>query len=142
MEDSVKIRLTSLFVDDQAKALDFYTNVMGFVLKRDLPAGEARWLTVVSPDEPDGVELVLEPRNNPAATTFALGLRELHDHGIPWTIFYVDDVQQEFERLKAKGVVFTVEPVDIGPATIAIFDDTCGNLIQIFKPKTAPSGAS
>ena len=129
----MKVRLTSVLVEDQGKALEFYTSVLGFVPKRDLPAGEARWLTVASPEEPDGVEIVLEPRSNPAAATFIQGLRELHDHGIPWTAFLVDDIQKEFRRLKDRGVVFTMEPTAMGPVTIAIFDDTCGNLIQIFQ---------
>lgn len=131
----MKIKLASVTVEDQAKALDFYTRVLGFVLKRDLPAGEARWITIVSPEEPECVELVLEPRSNPAAATFTAGVRELHDHGIPWTAFNVDDIQKEYERLKDLGVVFTMAPTDIGPATIAVFDDTCGNLIQIVALK-------
>ena len=131
----MRVRLISVLVDDQAKGLKFYTETLGFVLKRDFPAGEARWITVVSPEEPEGVEISLEPRSNPAVPIFTQGLSELHDKGIPWTAFVVDDVAAEHKRLRDAGVTFTLEPVDIGPATMAIFDDTCGNLIQIVKPK-------
>ncbi len=124
----MRIELTSIHVDDQAKALAFYTDVLGFVKKTDIPVGEFRWLTVVSPEAPDGVELVLEPNDNPAAQAYQQALVE---QGIPCAAFAVDDTQAEYERLKGLGVVFTVEPMQAGPATIAIFDDTCGNLIQI-----------
>jgi catechol 2,3-dioxygenase-like lactoylglutathione lyase family enzyme len=132
-EDSriaMKIKLSSVYVDDQDKALKFYTEVLGFVKKRDIPVGEAKWLTVVSPEEPDGTELLLEPGDNPATRTFK---KALFEQGIPLTAFAVDDVQKEFERMKTLGVVFKVNPTDAGPATIAVFDDTCGNLIQIYQ---------
>jgi catechol 2,3-dioxygenase-like lactoylglutathione lyase family enzyme len=127
-----KINLTSVLVDDQDKALRFYTEVLGFVKKTDVPAGGARWLTVVSPDEPDGTELLLEPDEHPAAKPYK---RALVDDGIPFTSFAVDDVNAEHERLRALGVRFTQEPFDAGPVTMAVFDDTCGNLIQIAAVK-------
>ncbi len=122
------INLASLFVDDQAKALRFYTEVLGFVKKHDIPLGEHSWLTVVSPEHPDGVELVLEPAAHPAVGPFRAALVE---DGIPFTSFAVDDVHKEYERLRALGVVFTQEPTEMGPVTVATFDDTCGNLIQL-----------
>jgi len=124
----MRINLTSVLVDDQAKALRFYTDVLGFVKKTDIPLGEARWLTVVSPEQPEGPELVLEPDGHPAARPFKQALVE---DGIPFTSFAVDDVHKEFERLQGLGVRFTQEPVQAGPVTTAVFDDTCGNLIQI-----------
>jgi catechol 2,3-dioxygenase-like lactoylglutathione lyase family enzyme len=124
----MRINLTSVLVDDQAKALHFYTDVLGFVKKNDVPLGEARWLTVVSPQQPDGPELLLEPDEHPAAKPFKQALVE---DGIPFTSFAVDDVHKEFERLHGLGVRFTQEPVQAGPMTTAVFDDTCGNLIQI-----------
>lgn len=124
----MKIHLTSVMVDDQEKALRFYTDVLGFVKKSDIPMGEARWLTVVSPEDPGGTELVLEPSGHPAAKPFK---EALVADGIPFTSFAVDDVKAEYERLRALGVHFTQEPVDMGPVTSAVFDDTCGNLIQI-----------
>ena len=124
----MKIMLTSVMVDDQAKALAFYTDVLGFQVKHDVPLGDHRWLTVVSPEAPDGVELVLEPDEHPAARPFKAALVE---DGIPYTMFGVDDVQAEFERLQNAGVKFTQPPVNMGPVTTAVFDDTCGNLIQI-----------
>jgi catechol 2,3-dioxygenase-like lactoylglutathione lyase family enzyme len=124
----MRINLTSVLVDDQAKALQFYTDVLGFVKKTDIPLGEARWLTVVSPQQPEGPELLLEPDGHPAAKPFKQALVE---DGIPFTSFAVDDVHKEFERLHGLGVRFTQEPVQAGPATTAVFDDTCGNLIQI-----------
>jgi catechol 2,3-dioxygenase-like lactoylglutathione lyase family enzyme len=124
----MRINLTSVLVDDQAKALSFYTEVLGFVKKSDIPLGEARWLTVVSPDDPDGTELLLEPDGHPAAKPFK---EALVDDGIPFTSFAVDDVGKEAERLRAAGVRFTQEPLEMGPVTTAVFDDTCGNLIQI-----------
>ncbi len=124
----MKIKLTSVFVDDQDKALKFYTEVLGFVKKQDFPVGQFKWLTVVSPEEPEGVELLLEPSENPATKTFKKALVE---QGIAATTFFVDDIQKEYERMKELGVVFTLEPTNIGPATIAVFDDTCGNLIQL-----------
>jgi catechol 2,3-dioxygenase-like lactoylglutathione lyase family enzyme len=124
----LRITLTSVLVDDQDKALHFYTNVLGFLKKTEIPLGEHRWLTVVSPDEPDGTELVLEPGGHPAAKPFKAAL---FSDGIPFTSFAVHDVHQEFERLRALGVEFTQEPAKMGPVTTAVFDDTCGNLIQI-----------
>ena len=124
----MKIVTTSVLVDDQAKALAFYTDVLGFVKKTDVPAGDDRWLTVVSPDAPDGVELLLEPDAHPAAKPFKDALVA---DGLPFTSFAVDDVQAEFDRLSALGVTFTQPPTVMGPVTTAVFDDTCGNLIQI-----------
>ena len=124
----IKINITSVYVDDQAKALAFYTDKLGFIKKTDVPAGEFRWLTVASPAEPDGVELLLEPSEHPAAGTFK---NALVADGIPFTQFAVDDVQAEFERLRDLGVRFTQEPLEMGPVTMAVLDDTCGNLIQI-----------
>src|SRR6266508_3806690 len=127
-ESDVKIVVTSVLVDDQEKALHFYTEVLGFQKKQDIPMGDARWLTVVSRQDPNGVELLLEPDSHPAAGPFKAALVE---DGIPFTSFGVDDVRAEFERLKGRGVVFTQEPAAMGPVTTAVFDDTCGNLIQI-----------
>lgn len=124
----MKITLTSVLVDDQAKALAFYTDVLGFQKKTDMPLGEHRWLTVVSPDAPDGVELLLEPDEHPAAKPFKAALVE---DGIPFTSFAVEDLHQEYERLQGLGVRFTQDPTAIGPVTTAVLDDTCGNLIQI-----------
>lgn len=130
----MKITLTSVLVDDQAKALAFYTDTLGFRPKNDIPLGEHRWLTVVSADAPDGVELVLEPDEHPAAKVFKAALVE---DGIPFTAFAVDDAQQEFERLRDMGVRFTQEPTPMGPVVTAVLDDTCGNLIQIVSPVNA-----
>jgi catechol 2,3-dioxygenase-like lactoylglutathione lyase family enzyme len=124
----VRITLTSVFVDDQEKALRFYTDVLGFLPKNDIPMGEHRWLTVVSPEQPDGVELVLEPDEHPAAQTYKQGLVA---DGIPYNSFAVPDVQAEFDRLTALGVRFTQPPTQMGPVTTAVLDDTCGNLLQI-----------
>jgi catechol 2,3-dioxygenase-like lactoylglutathione lyase family enzyme len=124
----LKLVITSVFVDDQENALRFYTDVLGFTKKTDIPMGEFRWLTVVSPDDPDGVELLLEPDHHPAVVPFK---RALVEDGIPFTSFGVADVQVEFNRLRAAGVQFTQPPVALGPVTTAVFDDTCGNLIQI-----------
>ena len=124
----MKIVVTSVLVDDQDKALRFYTDVLGFVKKEDVPLGDARWLTVVSPQDRDGTELLLEPDQHPAARPFKAALVE---DGIPYTSFGVDDVRAEFERMRDLGVQFTQEPLDLGPVTTAVFDDTCGNLIQI-----------
>jgi catechol 2,3-dioxygenase-like lactoylglutathione lyase family enzyme len=124
----VRINLASVLVDDQDKALRFYTEVLGFVKKTEIPLGEHRWLTVVSPEDPDGVELVLEPSDHPAVGPFKDALVA---DGIPFTSFAVDDVQKEFERLTARGVRFTQQPTAMGPVTTAVLDDTCGNLIQI-----------
>jgi len=124
----MRITLTSVLVDDQSKALRFYTDVLGFVKKTEIPMGEHAWLTVVSPDDPDGTELVLEPSDHPAVPPFKAAL--VHD-GIPFTSFAVDDVAGEYERLAGLGVQFTQPPTEMGPVTTAVFDDTCGNLIQI-----------
>ncbi len=128
----MRIKLASIFVKDQEKALQFYTETLGFVKKSDVPAGEYRWLTIVSPEEPDGAELVLEPDNNPAGRAFQAAI---FSQGIPATMFFVDDVQKEYDRLKKMGVVFKSSPAQVGPATIAVFEDTCGNLIQISQVK-------
>jgi len=124
----MKIFITSVFVNDQAKALKFYTEVLGFMKKNDVTAGAYRWLTVVSPEGPGDMELLLEPNIHPAAMTFQKAIR---DAGIPATLFKVEDVQKEFERLKNLGVTFTMPPTRTGPALTATFDDTCGNLISI-----------
>ncbi|OLF10770.1 VOC family protein [Actinophytocola xanthii] len=124
----IRINVTSVFVDDQAKALAFYTEKLGFTKKTDVPAGGARWLTVVSPAEPDGVELLLEPDGHPAAGPFK---KALVADGIPFTQFAVDDVYAEVGRLKGLGVEFTQEATDLGPVVTAVLDDTCGNLIQL-----------
>jgi catechol 2,3-dioxygenase-like lactoylglutathione lyase family enzyme len=118
----------SIMVDDQAKALRFYTEVLGFVKKNEIPFGEHSWLTVVSPDDPDGTELSLEPDEHPAARPFKQALVE---DGIPFTSFAVKDVAVEHQRLVDRGVRFTQLPTDMGPVTTAVFDDTCGNLVQI-----------
>ena len=123
-----RIYITSVLVDDQEKALRFYTEILGFVKKTDVPVGEARWLTVVSPDEPDGVELLLEPDGHPAVRPFK---QALQTDGIPFTSFATPDVHRECERLKSLGVRFTQDPLEMGPVTTAVFDDTCGNLIQL-----------
>ena len=128
----MKINLTSVLVDDQDKALRFYTEKLGFVKKTEVPAGEFRWLTVVSAEEPDGVQLVLEPDAHPAAKAFK---KALVSDGIPVTSFAVDDVAAEHSRLRQLGVLFTQEPADMGPVITAVFDDTCGNLIQIAQLK-------
>ncbi|AXG76428.1 VOC family protein [Streptomyces paludis] len=125
----MKIHLTSVFVNDQAKALAFYTEILGFVKKHDVPlGGEDRWLTVVSPDAPGGTELLLEPAGHPAVKPYRDALVQ---DGIPLAQFTVDDVKAEYERLSGLGVRFTQEPLEAGPVTTAVFDDTCGNLIQI-----------
>lgn len=130
----MKIELSSILVEDQAKALAFYTEVLGFVKKTDLPVGEFRWLTVVSPEAPEGVELTLEPNANPAAKAYQ---RALFDQGIPLNAFAVDDLQKEYERLRGKGVAFHTEPTDAGPVRIAVLEDGCGNLIQIYEHTSA-----
>jgi catechol 2,3-dioxygenase-like lactoylglutathione lyase family enzyme len=124
----MRINLTSVLVDDQDKALGFYTDVLGFRKKTDTPMGEHRWITVVSPEDPDGTELVLEPDAHPAAKPFK---EALVADGIPYTSFAVDDVHKEYERLRALGVRFTQEPTQMGQVTTAVLDDTCGNLIMI-----------
>ncbi|MPY78619.1 MAG: VOC family protein [Actinophytocola sp.] len=124
----MRINITSVFVDDQDKALSFYTDVLGFQKKHEVPLGDDRWLTVVSPDDPEGSELLLEPDGHPAVKPYKQALVE---DGIPCASFAVDDIQAEFERLRGFGVTFTQEPLTMGPVTTAVLDDTCGNLIQI-----------
>lgn len=124
----MKITVTSVMVDDQRTALKFYTGILGFQLKRDIPLGEASWLTVVSREEPDGVELLLEPSDFEPAKVYR---KALYESGIPATVFSVTDVQKEYDRLKNLGVQFTMEPQQMGTAILAVFDDTCGNKIQI-----------
>ncbi|MEO7124386.1 MAG: VOC family protein [Lacisediminihabitans sp.] len=124
----MRIKLTSVFVDDQAEALRFYTEILGFVKKHDVPLGDDRWLTVVSSQDADGVELLLEPSSHPAVKPFT---EALVADGIPFTVFHVDDVQAEYDRLSALGVRFTQKPTEMGPVTTAVLDDTCGNLIQL-----------
>lgn len=128
----MRITTTSVFVDDQAKALAFYTDVLGFLPKTDVPAGEFRWLTVVSPAAPDGVEVLLEPSEHPAVGPFR---EALVADGIPWTSFGVDDLAAEHERLTGLGVTFTQPPMDVGPVIVATLDDTVGNLIQLAQLK-------
>ncbi|MEG8278113.1 VOC family protein [Streptomyces sp. AHA2] len=128
----MRIHITSVFVDDQDKALRFYTDVLGFVKKHDVPLGTDRWITVVSPEAPDGTELLLEPSGHPAVQPYKTALVE---DGIPAASFAVDDVRAEFERLRALGVRFTQEPLEMGSITTAVLDDTCGNLIQIVHTK-------
>lgn len=126
----MKIKLSSVFVDDQDKALKFYMEVLGFVKKIDMPVGDAKWLTVISADEPGGTELLLEPNGNPAAKTYQTAIFE---QGIPATAFEVEDIQSEYKRLKNLGVVFQAKPQKMGEVTTAVFDDTCGNLIQLYQ---------
>lgn len=126
----MRIYVTSVFVDDQAKALDFYTGKLGFEVKNDIPLGDNRWLTVVSKEQPDGTELLLEPSDHPAVKPYKDALVE---DGIPAASFKVDDMDAEFGKLKANGVSFTQEPMDAGPVRMAVFDDTCGNLIQLVQ---------
>jgi len=126
----MRIRLTSIMVDDQEKGLRFYTDVLGFRKKRDIPVGEYRWITVTSPEGPDEVELALEPNANPAGKAFQMAM---FAQGIPITAFEVDDIAGEFKRLTGRGVVFTKEPTPAGPIKLAVFADTCGNLIQIYQ---------
>ena len=127
---ALQIKLTSVMVDDQEKALRFYTEKLAFVKKHDVPAGGARWLTVVSPENPNDPELLLEPMGMPAAARFQ---KALYDAGVPLTAFAVADTRQEYERLNGLGVRFQGEPQDVGPTVIAVFDDTCGNWIQIYQ---------
>lgn len=128
----MRIKLNSIFVDDQEKALRFYTEVLGFVKSQEIPVGEYRWLTVRSPEGGD-TELSLEPNANPAAKAYQ---EAIFGQGVPCTAFEVDDVSREFERLKAQGVVFTMAPTAMGPVKLAVFADTCGNLVQIYQPPT------
>jgi len=126
----MKIKLTSVLVDDQEKALKFYTEVLGFIKKTEIPMGKHKWLTVVSKEEQDGVELVLEPISFEPAKVFQ---EELFKAGIPWTAFNVDYVDKEYERLINLGVTFSMKPTEMGPTKLAVFSDTCGNNIQIFQ---------
>jgi predicted enzyme related to lactoylglutathione lyase len=126
----MRIKITSVPVDDQDKALKFYTEVLGFVKKTEVPLGEHKWLTVVSNEERDGVELLLEPMGFPPARTYQ---KQLFDAGIPWTAFNVDDIDKQCERLKKLGVIFSMEPTQMGPSKIAVFNDTCGNNIQLVQ---------
>ena len=126
----MKIKWTSILVDDQKKALKFYTEILGFVKKTDVPMGEYSWLTVVSKEEPDGVEVVLEPMGFAPAKVYQKALK---DAGIPLTMFHVGNVQSEFERLEKLGVKFSMKPTQMGPTTIVVFDDTCGNNIQLVQ---------
>jgi predicted enzyme related to lactoylglutathione lyase len=126
----MKVRWTSILVDDQQKALRFYTEILGFIKKTDVPMGEYSWLTVVSKEEPDGVEVVLEPMGFAPAKVYQKALK---DAGIPLTMFHVDNVQSEFERLEKLGVKFSMMPTQMGPSTLAVFDDTCGNNIQLIQ---------
>jgi catechol 2,3-dioxygenase-like lactoylglutathione lyase family enzyme len=125
---ALKIKVASVFVDDQDKAEKFYTEVLGFEVKENVPVGEFRWLTVVSPDNRDGAELALEPNDNPAGKTFQ---KAIFDQRIPATMFFVEDLQKTYEKLVELGVVFKVKPTDMGGTFAAIFNDTCGNLIMI-----------
>ena len=129
----MRIKLNSIFVDAQDKALRFYTEVLGFQKKQDFPVGGARWITVTSPEGPDDLELVLEPNGHPAASAYQSALMK---DGIPCTAFESQDIQAEVQRLKERGVTFTMEPTNAGTVVIAIFSDTCGNLIQIYQVKT------
>lgn len=135
----MKIRMLSLFVDDQRRAREFYTNVLGFQVKHNIPVGEDLWLTVVSPDEPDAVELLLEPAGHPAVKPYRDALRA---DGIPLAQFNVEDLEAEVTRLKRLGVVFTMDPTDVGEALVAVLDDTCGNLIQLLQDKPAANTES
>jgi predicted enzyme related to lactoylglutathione lyase len=124
----MKIYLTSVFVEDQDKALTFYTEILGFIKKSDVPVGQFKWLTVASPEEPDGTQLLLEPNDNPATQTYQ---KALFEQGIAAASFAVEDIQKEYARLKDLGVAFRMPPTQMGPAIITVFDDTCGNLIQL-----------
>lgn len=126
----MKIVVTSLFVEDQEEALEFYTKKLGFIKKHDVPTGEYRWITLVSPDEQNGTELLLEPNVHPAAKEYQ---KRISSEGIPATMFGVTDIHEEYKRLLENGVKFTMEPTKMGNVTIAVFDDTCGNLIQIIQ---------
>jgi len=129
----MRINLIGIFVDDQQKALDFYTNILGFKKSQDIPVGEFRWITVASPEGGDA-ELSLEPNENPIAKTYQ---KALFAQGIPMTAFEVDDLESEYRKLSDLGVVFTTEPTDAGDVTLAVFVDTCGNLIQIYQPSSS-----
>ena len=127
----MRIKLTSVMVEDQDKALTFYTDVLGFRKKHEIPVGQYKWITVVSPEGPADVELTLEPNANPAAKSFQ---EAMFAQGIPLAAFEVGDIAEEYARLRAAGVAFTREPTPMGPVTIAVFSDTCGNLIQLYQP--------
>jgi glyoxylase I family protein len=127
----MRIKLTSIMVDDQDKALDFYTRVLGFQKKHEFPVGEYKWLTVVSTEAPQDVELSLEPNANPAGKTFQ---KAMFDQKIPVAAFEVSDIDKEYKRLRALGAVFVIEPTKMGPVTLAVMSDTCGNLIQLYQP--------
>ena len=128
----MRINITSLYVADQQQALDFYTRVLGFEVKHDVPVGDgARWLTLVSPEDPDGTELLLEPMGHPAAAVFC---EALYSDGLPFTQFEVSDIEAEYRRLLDLGVVFSMEPTEAGPVTVAVLDDTCGHWIQLIQP--------
>ena len=126
----MRITLTSVFVEDQAKALKFYTGVLGFVKKTEIPVGQFKWLTVVSPEAPDGIELLLEPNDNPAAKAYQ---NAIFKQGIPITLFAVEDIEGEHQRLEMLGVTFSVKPTKTQGPTIAVFEDTCDNLIQLYQ---------
>ncbi|MFJ8236291.1 VOC family protein [Ureibacillus sp. NPDC094379] len=126
----MKIIVTSIFVNDQEKALKFYTETLGFVIKHDVPVGEFRWIALVSPDDPNGTELILEPNNHPAAEEYQ---KRLFEDGIPVTMFGVENISEEYDRLLKHGVKFAMEPKETGGVTLAIFDDTCGNYLQIMQ---------
>ena len=126
----MRIQLASVMVADQDKALTFYTEMLGFVKKQDTPMGKFRWLTVASPEGPDDLELLLEPNENPAAQVFQ---QAMFEQGLPATAFFVDDIHKEYERMKKLGVMFMMKPTQMGPVTVALFDDTCGNFIQLVQ---------
>ncbi|UOQ45531.1 VOC family protein [Halobacillus salinarum] len=126
----MKIIVNSIFVEDQDKALEFYSETLGFKVKQDVPVGEFRWLTLVSPHDQEGPELLLEPNNHPAAKDYQ---KKIFDDGIPATMFGVEDVHKEYKQLKERGVKFMMEPTEMGEVTVAVFDDTCGNFIQIIQ---------
>lgn len=126
----MKVIINSIFVEDQDKALSFYTEKLGFIKKYDVPVGKFKWLTVVSPEDSDGTQILLEPNNNPVAKTYQKGV---YEQGIPATSFGVENIQTEFEKLKGMGVRFTMEPTKMNTIIVAVFDDTCGNLIQIMQ---------
>ena len=134
-EPPVKINFTSVYVYDQNKALRFYTEILGFVKKQDFPVGNFKWLTVVSPEGPDDIELLLEPNDNPVAKSYQ---EAIFQQGIPQAAFAVEDIQEEYGRLKRLGVAFTMVPTRTGPVIQAVFDDTCGNLIQLYQVATQP----
>ncbi|WIM66820.1 VOC family protein [Corynebacterium breve] len=126
----MRINITSIYFDDQLKALDFYTDTLGFQVKHNVPVGDAHWITLVSPEDPEGTELLLEPTGHPASKTFN---EALYADGIPFTQFAVDDIQSEFHRLQSLGVQFSMEPTSMENVTFAVFDDTCGHYIQLIQ---------